>query len=63
MLRELWIRFQNDEAGATTVEYCLIAAGVGLVVFGAVQLFKPGLRAIFGNIAADGRYILDNSKD
>jgi Flp pilus assembly pilin Flp len=43
------------------VEYCLISAGVGIAVFGAVELFKPSLKAIFANIAADGGYTQDQT--
>ena len=38
LLRKLSMRFRSDEAGATAMEYCLIAAAIGLAVVGAVNL-------------------------
>jgi len=38
---ELPARFVTDETGAAAIEYCLIAAAIGLAVFGAVKLVGP----------------------
>ncbi len=37
-------RFARDESGVTAIEYCLIAAAVGLVIFAAM----PGLKGPLG---------------
>ncbi len=55
LLRKLSMRFGSDEAGAAAIEYCLIAAGAGLAVFGAVKLLGPNLGSVFGNVAGGGR--------
>jgi Flp pilus assembly pilin Flp len=36
--------FAQDESGVTAIEYCLIAAAVGLVIFAAM----PGLKGPLG---------------
>jgi pilus assembly protein Flp/PilA len=43
-------RFLRDESGASAIEYCLIAAGVGIVIVGAAQALGAALNA---NLAAD----------
>jgi pilus assembly protein Flp/PilA len=52
LMPELLARFARDDTGAAAIEYCLIAAGVGLAVFGAVKLIGPGLKALFGNVGS-----------
>jgi Flp pilus assembly pilin Flp len=47
--------FDNDERGAAAIEYCLIAAGIGLAIFGAVTLVGPTLHHIFTNVVTPGR--------
>jgi Flp pilus assembly pilin Flp len=42
--------FVKDEAATTAIQYCLISAGIGLVVFGAVRLVGPTLEHIFSNL-------------
>ena len=49
---DLLARFVTDETGAAAMEYCLIAAGTGLAVFGAVKLIGPGLKDIFNNLGS-----------
>jgi pilus assembly protein Flp/PilA len=49
---DLVARFVTDETGAAAMEYCLIAAGAGLAVFGAVKLIGPGLKDLFNNLAS-----------
>jgi len=36
-MRRLVARFLNDECGATAIEYCLIAAGLSIVIVTAVN--------------------------
>jgi pilus assembly protein Flp/PilA len=35
-MRRLLARFVDDECGATAIEYCLIAAGISIVIITAV---------------------------
>jgi pilus assembly protein Flp/PilA len=37
VVRRLILQFMNDEAGATAIEYALIAAGISLAIITAVQ--------------------------
>jgi pilus assembly protein Flp/PilA len=36
-MRRLIFDFLNDESGATAIEYCLIATGISIVIFVAVN--------------------------
>jgi pilus assembly protein Flp/PilA len=36
-MRRLISAFLNDESGATAIEYCLIAAGISIVIVAAVN--------------------------
>lgn len=47
----LMTRFQNDESGATAIEYGLIAALVAVVIIGALQLLGGGLEETFTSIS------------
>jgi pilus assembly protein Flp/PilA len=40
-------RFMRDESGATAIEYCLIAGGVGVVIVVAVQALGTAVTASF----------------
>lgn len=40
-------KFIRDESGATAIEYGLIAAGIAVVIIGAVNLVGDGLIAKF----------------
>ncbi len=44
--------FLKNEDGATAIEYGLIAALIGVVIIGAVQLVGTNLTATFNAIAA-----------
>ena len=44
-------RFTTDESGATAIEYGLIAAGIAIVIIGAVGLVGNSLIATFTNVA------------
>jgi pilus assembly protein Flp/PilA len=37
LMRRLLARFVDDECGATAIEYCLIAAGISIVIVTAVN--------------------------
>lgn len=45
-------RFVKDESGATAIEYGLIAAGIAVVIIGAVQLLGGNITATFNAVAA-----------
>jgi pilus assembly protein Flp/PilA len=36
-MRNLFVRFLNDQSGATAIEYCLIAAGISIVIVAVVN--------------------------
>ena len=36
-------RFMRDESGATAIEYCLIAAGIGIVIVAGINAFAGAL--------------------
>jgi len=45
-------RFAKDEAGATAIEYGLIAAGISIVIIGALALAGDALTDLFNTITA-----------
>ena len=45
-------RFVGDEAGATAIEYALIAGGIALAIIASVQAIGPTLSKIFSNVEA-----------
>jgi pilus assembly protein Flp/PilA len=49
MLR-LFSRFIGDQSGATAIEYCLIAAGLSIVIVGAVNGIGSTLNTKFSSI-------------
>jgi pilus assembly protein Flp/PilA len=44
-------RFLKDESGATAIEYGLIAAGISVVIIGAVQAIGTSVSGAFNTIA------------
>jgi len=44
-------KFSNDEAGATAIEYGLIAALVSVVIIGAVTAIGTGVNDAFDTVA------------
>jgi pilus assembly protein Flp/PilA len=53
--QEFWMlqlisRFLNDEAGATAIEYCLIAVGLSIVIITAVNGIGSTLNTNFSSI-------------
>lgn len=53
--REFWMlqlisRFLRDESGATAIEYCIIAAGISIVIITAVRGIGSTLSSNFGLI-------------
>jgi pilus assembly protein Flp/PilA len=45
------LKFLRDENGATAIEYGLIAAGISVVIIGAVKTIGTSLNTTFGNVA------------
>ena len=43
-------KFLKDESGATAIEYGLIAAGIAVVVIGAVQTIGTNLKTTFTSV-------------
>jgi len=49
---QLISRFLNDESGATAIEYCLIAAGLSIVIVTAVNGIGGTLNGKFTSVNA-----------
>jgi pilus assembly protein Flp/PilA len=49
-MRQLISRFLSDQSGATAIEYCLIAAGLSIVIVTAVNSLGSTLSANFTSI-------------
>jgi pilus assembly protein Flp/PilA len=49
-MKALVRNFWNDESGATAIEYGLIAAGIAVVIIGAVQGLGTTLKNTFTSI-------------
>jgi len=47
-------RFMRDESGATAIEYCLIAAGIGIVIVAGINAFATALN---GSLTASGNTV------
>ncbi|MGB8060121.1 MAG: Flp family type IVb pilin [Pseudolabrys sp.] len=43
--------FLKDDSGATAIEYGLLAAGISIVIIGAVQGIGSSLNALFDTVA------------
>jgi pilus assembly protein Flp/PilA len=49
-MRRLISKFLKDESGATAIEYCLIAAGISIVIVVAVNGIGTGLNEKFASV-------------
>jgi pilus assembly protein Flp/PilA len=49
-MRQLLLRFLRDQSGATAIEYCLIAAGLSIVIVAAVNGIGTTLNTRFTSI-------------
>jgi pilus assembly protein Flp/PilA len=49
-MRQLLARFVDDERGATAIEYCLIAAGLSIVIVTAVNGVGSALSTKFTDV-------------
>ena len=52
-MKNLMVRFLDDESGATAIEYGLIAAGISVVIISAVKGLGGTLSSTFADI--DGK--------
>ena len=50
-MTNLMKRFAQDESGATAIEYGLIAAGISVVIIGAVSAVGSNLIATFTTVS------------
>ena len=50
-MRRLLARFVDDECGATAIEYCLIAAGISIVIVTAVNGVGTALSTKFTDVS------------
>lgn len=49
-MRRLFSKFLADESGATAIEYCLIAAGLSIVIVAAVRGIGSTLNTNFTSV-------------
>jgi pilus assembly protein Flp/PilA len=49
-MQQLISRFLGDESGATAIEYCLIAAGLSIVIVAAVNGIGSTLNTRFTSV-------------
>ena len=49
-MSKLFVRFLNDESGATAIEYGLIAAGISLAIIAVVNGLGTNLNTKFTSI-------------
>jgi pilus assembly protein Flp/PilA len=52
-MKNLFVRFANDESGATAIEYGLIAAGISVVIITAVNSIGTTLSGKFDFIDSE----------
>jgi pilus assembly protein Flp/PilA len=51
-MRQLFSRFLADQTGATAIEYCLIAAGISMVIITAVNGLGTALNSKFTSVSS-----------
>jgi pilus assembly protein Flp/PilA len=52
-MKNLVVRFANDESGATAIEYGLIAAGIAVAIATIVKTVGTDLEAMFKGVSDD----------
>jgi pilus assembly protein Flp/PilA len=50
-MRRLLKNFFNDQSGATAIEYCLIAMGIGIVIVAGVNGVGTALSGKFATVS------------
>jgi pilus assembly protein Flp/PilA len=53
LLKEKFHNFVNDESGLSAVEYGLLAAGIAVVLWSAIQSMGSSLNTIYGTVKTD----------
>jgi pilus assembly protein Flp/PilA len=51
-MQKLIARFLVDQSGATAIEYCLIAAGISIVILAAVNGMGTALNSKYAAVSA-----------
>jgi pilus assembly protein Flp/PilA len=51
-MRRLVCKFLSDQSGATAIEYCLIAAGLSIVILAAVNGIGTTLNGKYASVEA-----------
>lgn len=49
-MKNLLVRFNKDQSGATAIEYGLIATGIAIVIFASTKSVGTALNTMFGKI-------------
>ena len=49
-MKRVFLRFLDDQAGATAIEYGLIAAGISLAIIAAVNGLGTNLNGVFSSV-------------
>jgi len=49
-MRQYLSKFLSDESGATAIEYCIIAAGLSIVIVAAVNSIGSTLNSSFTSV-------------
>jgi pilus assembly protein Flp/PilA len=52
-LKRKFLNFLSDEAGATAIEYGLIAAGIAVAIIAAVNGTGSALTSMFNNVSSN----------
>lgn len=50
-MREMLVRFSNEEYGASSIEYGLLAAGIAVAMLTSMSLLSCSLASVFNNIS------------
>jgi pilus assembly protein Flp/PilA len=45
-----WVQLRTDEAGATSIEYAIIAAGIAIAIAAAVEALGTNVTALFTSV-------------
>ncbi len=51
-MRDLVLRFVNDQSAATAIEYGLLAAGISLAIIAVVSGLGTQLNTVFGSVSS-----------
>jgi len=52
IVSQLLVRFQQDQSGATAIEYGLIAAGIAVAIIAVVQGLGTNLNTTFSSVSS-----------